>query len=135
MANTATLDLDGKKSELKYLRYHFHRHTEDNGKPSGKVRKGEITITKDSIYDKGSATNWLSKPDKLGTGTIVIYQDEEQKKPLKTIKFSNAYIVDYSETFDLEKQGTNTEETFTISAEKIEVEGAPFDFKWPESHA
>jgi type VI protein secretion system component Hcp len=135
MANTALLTIDGKKSDLKYVRYHFHRHTEDNGKPSGRTRKGEITITKDSIYDKASATAWLSKPDSAKDGEIVIYQDEEQKVALKTIKFKNAYIVEYTETFDLEKAGSNTEETFTISAEKIEVEGAPFDFKWPESNA
>lgn len=135
MANNALLTIDGKKSDLKYLRYHFHRHTEDNGKPSTRIRKGEITVTKDSIYDKSSAITWLGDPDKGKDGEIVIYQDEQKKNALKTIKFKNAYIVEYEETFDLEKSNSNTVETFTISAETIEVESAKFDFIWPESQS
>ncbi|WP_207431289.1 type VI secretion system tube protein TssD [Sabulibacter ruber] len=135
MANNALMTIDGKKSDLKYLRYHFHRHTEDNGKPATRIRKGEITVTKDSIYDKASAITWLGDPDKGKDGEIVIYQDEQKKQALKTIKFKNAYIIEYEETFDLEKPSSNTVETFTISAETIEVENAKFDFIWPESHS
>jgi len=135
MANNALMTIDGKKSDLKYLRYHFHRHTEDNGKPSTRIRKGEITVTKDSIYDKASAITWLGDPDKGKDGEIVIYSDEQKKTALKTIKFKNAFIVEYEETFDLEKSSSNTVETFTISAETIEVENAKFDFIWPESHS
>ncbi len=135
MANNALMTIDGKKSDLKYLRYHFHRHTEDNGKPSTRIRKGEITVTKDSIYDKGSLITWMADPDKGKDGEIVIYSDEQKKTALKTIKFKNAFIVEYEETFDLEKPNSNTLETFTLSAETIEVESAKFDFIWPESHA
>lgn len=135
MANNATMTIDGKKSDLKSLRYHFHRHTEDNGKPSTRIRKGEISVTKDSIYDKGSMINWLADPDKGKDGEIIIYQDEQKKNALKTIKFKNAYIVEYEESFDLEKSSSNTLEAFTLSAEIIEVESAKFDFIWPESHS
>ena len=135
MANHAVLTIDGKKSDLKYLNYRFHRHTEDNGKPSTRIRKGEITITKDSIYDKGSFTTWLSDPDKAKDGEIVVYSDEAKKTAMKTIKFTKGYIIAYEETFNLEAGTSNTVETFTISAEIIEVEGAKFDFLWPESHS
>jgi Hemolysin coregulated protein Hcp (TssD) len=135
MANHAVFSLDGKKSDLKYFNYRFHRHTEDNGKPSTRIRKGEITMTKDSIYDKGSFTTWLSDPDKAKDGEIVIYRDEAKKEKLKTIKFTKGYIVHYEETFNLELAQNNTLETFTISAEIIDVEGSKFDFLWPESHS
>lgn len=133
MANNAIMTIDGKKSDLKYVSYHFSRHTEDNGKPSTRIRKGQISVIKDSIYDKASAIAWLGDPDKGKDGEIVIYQDEQKKTPLKTIKFTNAFIIDYEETFNLEAQNSNTVESFTISAEKIEVESAKFDFIWPES--
>jgi hypothetical protein len=77
----------------------------------------------------------MSDPDKGKDGEIIIYQDEQKKNALKTIKFKNAFIVEYEETFDLEKPNSNTLETFTISAETIEVENAKFDFIWPESHS
>jgi hypothetical protein len=133
MANNAQLTIDGKKSDLKYLQYHFHRHTEDNGKPSTRIRKGEITMTKDSIYDKDSLITWLSDPDKGKDGEIVIYSDEQRKTALKTIKFTNSFIVKYEEVFDLEKPNSNTVETFTISAETIDIDNSKFDFIWPES--
>ncbi len=135
MANSATMTIDGKKSQLKSLEYYFHRHTEDNGKPSTRIRKGEITVTKDSIYDKGSMINWLAKSDRGKEGEIVIYQDDEQNNVLKKITFKNAFIIAYKEAFDLEKQNANTVETFTMSAEIIEVEEAKFDFIWPESNS
>jgi len=135
MANNATMTIDGKKSDLKFVSYHFSRHTEDNGKPSTRIRKGEISVVKDSIYDKASAITWLGEPDKAKDGEIIIYTDEKKSKALKTIKFTNGFIVDYQETFDLEKPNSNTVESFTISAEKIEVESAKFDFIWPESNS
>lgn len=135
MAHSAVLNIDGKESDLKYINYRFHRHTEDNGKPSTRVRKGEITITKDSIYDKGSFTTWLADPDMGKDGEIVIYTDQARSKPLKTIKFTNGFINSYEETFSLQGSSANTVETFTISAEIIEVNDSKFDFIWPESHA
>jgi Hemolysin coregulated protein Hcp (TssD) len=133
MPNNAQMTIDGKKSDLKFLRYHFHRHTEDNGKPSTRIRKGEITVVKDSIYNKCAAIDWLSDQDMAKEGEIVIYLDEKRSAILKTIKFENAYIIEYEETFDLEKPNANTLETFTISAEKMKVENAEFNFTWPES--
>lgn len=135
MANNATMTIDGKKSDLKHLSYHFTRHTEDNGKPCTRVRKGEISVVKDSIYDKGSAIVWMGEPDTGKDGEIIIYSDEKKEKKLKTIKFTNGFIIDYQEVFNLESGNSNTVESFTISAEIIEVESAKFDFVWPESQA
>lgn len=135
MANHAVMTIDGKKSPLKYLNYRFHRQTEDNGKPSTFFRKAEITVTKDSVYDKGSATTWMAEAKKAKDGEIVIYQDESEDTPLKTIKWTKGFIINYDETFNLELGNSNTLETFTISAEIIEIDSAKFDFKWPESHA
>src|SRR5688572_15661858 len=134
MANNATMTIDGKKSNLKFVSYHFSRHTEDNGKPATPVRKGQISIVKDSIFDKGSAITWLGDPDMRKDGEIIIYEDDQKKKALKTIKFKQGCIIDYEETFDLEKQNSNTVESFTISAETIEVEKAKFEFEWTEGN-
>jgi hypothetical protein len=134
MANTAFLKIDGKESPLHYLSYEFHRHIEDNGKPATRIRRGTISMTKDSILDKGSFTNWMADPDKQKDGEITIYTDEKKEKKLKVIKFQHGYVIDYRETFDLEKAANNTLESFTISAEIIEVDSAKFDFKWPESY-
>ncbi len=132
MAQSAELKLDGKKSDLRYINYRFHRGSEETGKPSTRVKRGEITITKDSLYDKGSFTTWMSDPDMAKDGEIIIYNDEKKDKPMKTIKWTNGFIIAYEETFSHETAAANTLETFTISAEKIEIDSSKFDFVWPK---
>ena len=133
MPHTASFKLDGQESDVKAMSYHFYRVTEENGRVAAKVRKGEITITIPSDdKHKEAIINWLAKPDQAKEGEIIIYEDDEKTKPFKTIKFENAFVIDYSESYDAVHQ-LNTRETFTISAEKITIGGAKFDFKWPRA--
>lgn len=133
MPHTATFKLDGKESDVKSFSYAFFRITEDNGRPAARVRKGEITITIASDdQHKEAIINWLAKPDQAKEGEVLIYQDDEKTKVLKTIKFENAFVINYVEAFD-ETNNLNTRETFTISSEKITIGSAKFDFKWPKS--
>jgi hypothetical protein len=134
MTNTGGFKLDGKECELVALSYHFFRQVDDKGRPATQVRRGEITVTIASDDKlKEAIIAWMAKPDAGKQGEIVIYTGEEDnKKPLKTVKFENGYVVDYHETYS---QGnmSNVQETFTITAEKITIGGAKFDFKWPKA--
>ncbi|MCB0522693.1 MAG: hypothetical protein H6577_13755 [Lewinellaceae bacterium] len=135
MANHAVLTIDGKKSDLKHFSYSLSRYTEENGKPSTRVRSVMLNFVKDTIYDKGSATTWMSDPDKGKDGEVVIYADEAKKNALKTIKWTNGYICAYEENFNLDAGSSNTVESFSITCETVDIDGAKFDFLWPESHA
>lgn len=133
MPHTATFKLDGKESDIKSFSYAFSRITEDNGRPAARVRRGAITITIASDdKHKEAIINWLAKPDQAKEGEVLIYEDDEKTKVLKTIKFENAFVVDYMENYD-DANNLNTRETFTISSEKITIGSAKFDFKWPKA--
>ena len=134
MTNTGGFKLDGKECELVALSYHFFRQVDDKGRPATQVRRGEITVTIASDDKlKEAIIAWMAKADQGKEGEIILYTgEEENKKPLKTIKFENGYVVDYHETYSHGNM-SNVQETFTISAEKISVGGAKFDFKWPKA--
>jgi len=134
MAHTGKFKLDGKEAEIMNLSYHFDRGTNDKGKPSTLVRKCQITVTIASDDGlKNSAIEWLAEGNgskKGKTGTIVI--NDEEGKEFKTIEFENGFLISYNENFSY-GVSDNVHETFTISAEKISVGSAKFDFKWPKS--
>ena len=132
MAHSATFKLDGKESNVIAFHYDFSRNIEDNGRVAARVRKGLITITLASGGDhKEAMINWLAKPDQSKEGELIIYSDDDKKKPLKTIKFENGFVIQYSEDY-LDESKTNVRETFTISSEKVTIGSAAFDFKWPK---
>jgi hypothetical protein len=142
-AQHAKFTLDGATKDIKYFRYHFERYTEENGKPSTRVRKGQIEIIVDSIYYRGAFTDWMAKPDQPKDGFITIYEgaDLAGAKEFKKIEFTNGFIVSYEETFALDSgvdatrtTKNNTTERIVISCETMTVKGAKFDFIWPESH-
>ena len=57
--------------------------------------------------------------------------EKTEGSSMKEIKFEDAYIVDYSESFHWQG-GDNMMESFTISAKKLEIGGNPFENEWPE---
>jgi len=134
MAHTGKFKLDGKEADLVNLSYHLDRGTNDKGKPSTLVRKCQITVTIASDDGlKNSAIEWLAEGNgskKGKTGSIVI--NDEEGNEFKTISFENGFLISYNESFSY-GVSDNVQETFTISAEKISVGSAKFDFKWPKS--
>lgn len=132
--HTAGFKLDGKESQVLALSYQFSRFTEENGRPASRVRRGTLNLTLASEdQHKESVVQWLGDPDTSKDGEIIIYEGEyEKRKPFKTIKFEKGFVIDYRETFT-DQSGSKTTESFTISAEKITVGSAKFDFKWPKA--
>lgn len=133
MAHTGKFELDGKKADLVNLSYQLDRETDDKGKPSTRVRKCLITVTiasDDAL--KNAIIEWMKEGNgsKTGKKGSVIINDEEDKE-FKKIEFENGFIVNYVENFSY-GSGVNVQETFTISAEKVKIGGAAFDFKWPK---
>ncbi len=134
MAHTGKFELDGKKADLIGLSYQFERGTNDKGKPSTLVRRCDITVTiasDDAL--KNAAIEWLAEGNgsKKGKKGSIIIHDEEEKE-FKKIEFENGFLVNYSENFSY-GGGNNVQETFTISAEKVTIGAAKFDFKWPKA--
>ena len=135
-AHTAVLDLEGAKAQVIDLSYSFSRATDpEKGQPVKVVRNGfiSLTIRSDEKEMNGKIIGWLGTQDLAKSGAITIYKDADQTKELKKIEFENAYVVGYRENFNSQGMGSNTSESFEITAEKIKVSGAEFKMRWPDS--
>jgi len=98
MAQRAYLKIDGKESEIHSFSYDLSRGMDSlNGEPTTMVSHCYLNITKSSKMDKGSMALWMSKPDEVKDGEIVLYNDEKKEKTMKTIKFEFGKIVNYFE--------------------------------------
>ena len=135
-AHTAVLELEGAKAQVIDLNYSFSRATDpEKGQPTKVVRNGfiGITIRSDEKEMNGKIVGWLGTQDLAKSGSITIFKDADQTKELKKIEFENAYVVGYRENYNSQGMGSNTVESFEITAEKIKVAGAEFVMKWPDS--
>ena len=135
-AHTAGLELEGAKAQVIDLNYSFSRATDpEKGQPTKVVRNGfiGITIRSDEKEMNGKIVGWLGTQDLAKSGSITIFKDADQTKELKKIEFENAYVVGYRENYNSQGMGSNTVESFEITAEKIKVAGAEFVMKWPDS--
>ena len=131
MAFSARLDLDSiSDARVVDFSYSFSRDYDPTGRPSGGVRGGVIQIT---IESSGNTDlyNWMVDPFKTKEGVIKIMDEKTEGSSMKEIKFKDAYIVEYSESFHWQG-GDNMMESFTVSAKEIDIGGNPFENEWPE---
>jgi type VI protein secretion system component Hcp len=126
------LKIDGVESEIRDLSIDFNRSIDENGKVVTRVQRGIISLSKDAIYDRGNMIKWMADQDLLKEGEITIYEDDVKSKKFQVIKFQNGKIFDWSVSYSREG-AANVYESFAISAEKIDIDGAAFDFQWPEN--
>ena len=110
--------------------YSFDQAIDDKGRPSSKVQGGTIKVTIVAT-DSSALTSWMLDPYKRESGKVE-FKRIDQDSALKEISFEEAYCVSYSENFDARGSDTNTSMTLslTISANKINANGAVLDNKW-----
>ena len=134
MSYSATFKRGGKTSTIMNFSYSFSKMVDDKGRPSSRVSSAIFTITIDSGGPhKGDMIKWLSMDSAAMKGEdieIQIADDDMKIEGFKKIKLQNTHIISYDEQF---YDGSNMSETFSISAEKVTVENAEFDFKWPKT--
>lgn len=135
MAVNARLSLDSLKDvRVIDFSYNFNRDIDASGRPSGMVRGGTVQITVESTKSSFLPMWMTTQTGKMKSGEITIMDDDDDSKSLKKIKFDDSFIVNYSENFSWQG-GENMMESFTVSAQKITVEGdggaAEFVNEWP----
>jgi hypothetical protein len=135
MTHTGVFKLDGKEAQLIHHSYAVARNTDEKGRPGSRVLHFDLTVTIASDDKlKLAAIEWMGKPDMNKKGEIIEFLGEgDERKEFKKIEFENGYVISYSEHFSDMNGNNNIYETFVISAEKITINGAKFDFKWPKS--
>jgi hypothetical protein len=135
MAVRARLELDSLQDvRVIDFSYSFNRDIDASGRPSGIVRGGTVQMTIESTKSAFLPTWMTLGQGKMKDGQIEIMDDTDDEKPIKTIKFKDAYIVEYGENFSWQG-GENMMETFVISCREITIEGdggpAVYENEWP----
>jgi hypothetical protein len=121
------LKVDGEEVNVLSCHYALKQETDATGRPSSITRGGKITVTVES----NEKTKWFEAMcnnfERINGSVIFIKRDSDAT--MKELKFTEAYVTQYEESFD----HTNEKpllETFTLSAKEIELGSGKHANEW-----
>ena len=128
MSFKAKLSVGGKEYNVLNCSYELHQETDATGRPSSVTRGGKIRITVESTADT-SLSDWMFNNFERKDGSV-IFLKRDTDATAKELKFTEAYLVNYSEQFD--HQGDNPmAETIVMSAKSIAIGNGEHINDWP----
>ena len=129
MAFRAKLQFDGGEYDVLDCNYSFRRDVDAKGRPASSVYGGNVYVTVESTADTKIIAQMVNQ-FKPNSGTVTFNKGDEEAK-MKELKWENGYVIQYDESLDtVGKEPMQI--SFVVSAEKITVEGAEVDHKWPK---
>jgi hypothetical protein len=129
MAFRAKLQFEGKEYDVLDCNYSFCRDVDAKGRPSSSVYGGNIYVSVESTEDTKIIAQMVNQ-FKPNSGTVTFNKGDEEGK-LKELKWESGYLINYDESLDIVGKEP-MKISFVVSAEKISVEGAEVDHKWPK---
>lgn len=118
MSFKAKLDVNGKQVNVLSCSYDLNQEVDATGRPSSVTRGGRIRLQVESTGDS-SFFEWMVNNYERRDGTVSFLKRDTEAK-MKQLKFSEGYLVAYSEQFEATNEQPLSE-TFTISAREITV--------------
>ena len=109
--------------------YNLTRSTDMKGVPQTKVQGGTFHVTVETSGDT-RLSDWILDVYAHNDGEIKFYKTDADAVA-KTLEFTNACLVDYSESFSSEG-GMPMMASLTISAEIIKIGQGELDNSWSE---
>jgi type VI protein secretion system component Hcp len=129
MSFIAKISVDGEALTVLHCSYRFTQQTDGTGKPVSVPHGGFINLVVESTSET-SFFDWMINPTQTKNGSITFYRRDSMSK-LKTIDFTEAYCVDYSEIYNHEGDHP-MQVQISISAKEITLNGSPYKNNWPE---
>lgn len=129
MAFRASLKFEGQEYDVLECNYSFRRDVDLKGRPSSNVYGGNIYVKIESTDDTKIIAQMVNQ-FKPCAGTITFNKGDEDAK-MKEVTWENGYVIKFTEALDVIGREP-MEIDFVVSAEKIKVEGAEVDHKWPK---
>ncbi|MDO6597319.1 type VI secretion system tube protein TssD [Oceanihabitans sp. 2_MG-2023] len=127
MSFKSKLNVGGNEYNVLNCSYELHQETDATGRPSSITRGGKIKITVESTADT-SLSDWMFNNFERKDGSITFLKRDTDAKA-KELKFTEAYMVNYSEKFD--HSGENPmAETVVISAKTIGIGNGEHINEW-----
>ena len=131
MAFSATLHIEGHPKEQDGIPmiscdFNFHQQIDHRGVHISRVTGGIINIglKNENDYD---LVLWMFSQDAKKNGKIVFSSGISDDQAFQTIKFTEAVLVTYQQSFSEESEITVN---LTISCHKVDISGAAFDNIW-----
>ena len=125
------LKVDGfTDREVLKLDYSLHQETDVEGRPTAITRGGRLNLMVKSLNDGNSEFfEWMCDPYTVKGGTIEF--EKRDGTNMKTLKFEEGFLVDYTESYDSVDENLQ-HEMFVISAKKIDIGGVFHENSWAE---
>lgn len=106
---SAKLFILGEERELLWINTNYLRYTATNGSPTSDVEGGFLTLSfvaqeSDDIFWHNMTKEVKRETDRMENGEVHFYKKGDEDIPIRKYKFSDAYLIEYSEVF-------NTDET------------------------
>ncbi len=118
MSFKSKLKVGGKELTILKAKYDLFQEIDPTGRPSSVTRGGTITLTIESTGDS-FFYEWMTNNFDRKDGSIMYVKRDTDAK-LKEVIFTEAYMVNYNESFDASGDNPLTE-TFTISAREMKI--------------
>ena len=108
----------------------FNRNMGPDGRPSSTVYGGKIVLSAPMTAKTTLAETMINATNKAIAGHIDIWETGGAEGIFRTITFTNGFIVNYQESFDM-NGGAPFVCGFTISAETLAIGTAKLNNNWP----
>lgn len=130
MAFRANLKFEGKEYDVLHCDYSFRRDVDLKGRPSSNVYGGTINVVVEATEDSTVVAQMVNQ-FKPNSGSITFNKGDEDAK-MKELSWENGYVIKYREALDVVGREP-MQIAFTISAEKMKMEGVEVEQKWPKA--
>ncbi|MBK7098624.1 MAG: phage tail protein [Sphingobacteriales bacterium] len=127
MSFKAIFNVAGKEYRVLDASFDLHQVTDKTGRVSSETRGGKINVVVESTNET-DLFEWMIDPYSHKDGSI-IFKKRDSDATLKELKFKEAYMIDYNETFSSSNDRPMAI-AFTLSAKEIELGNGKFSNEW-----
>ncbi|WP_157472583.1 type VI secretion system tube protein TssD [Flavobacterium aquidurense] len=127
---SAKLFMFGEERELLWVNTNYYRHIWVNGMPTTDIEGGFLTFgftsqESDDVFWHNMTKRIEHHTDRMEKGEIRFYSKGQEDIAIRIYKFSDAYVVYYSETF--EANGEGNMQTVVVLSPAIQNYGYTYD--------
>lgn len=127
MSFKATFSVAGKEYRVLDASFDLHQVVDKTGRVSSETRGGKLHLVVESTQET-DLFEWMIDPYSHKDGSI-IFKKRDSDATMKELKFKEAYMIDYNETFSSSNDRPMAT-SFTLSAKEIELGNGKFSNEW-----
>ncbi len=129
MSFLSKIIIDDDSLNVLQCSFSFDQGADRTGRPSQKPIGGQIQLIVEST-NKTDFLEWMISPDMTKDGEITFYKRDNMSS-LKTLKFKDAFCLNYREDFDAVSDKPLTTR-FIISAKELIIKDTTYTNNWPD---